>query len=324
MQKRALGNTGQKVSEIGMGTWTMSSMWGAADEPQSMRALALALELGVDFIDTAAVYGYGYSEKLIGKVLAEGDKDAFVATKVPPLNKGWPARPQTPVHEAFPFKHVIEQTEQSLKNLGRQCVDLQQLHVWHDNWLGEGDYLEAVQQLKSAGKIRFFGVSINDHAPETALKIVSSGLVDSVQVIYNIFATEAEDELFPLCKKMGVGVIVRVPFDEGSLAGGITLQTVFSQKDWRRFYFTPERLPELCTRIEKIKALLEPGESLAQLALRFCLANDAVTTVIPGMKSTAHVRDSLKIADKSGLSQAREAALRLQSWRRNFYPNWHG
>lgn len=322
MKTKLFGKTGRDVSAIGIGTWTMSNMWGASDENEAVRALQKAMDLGVNFIDTAQVYGHGHSERLIGRAIKGRSKTPFIATKVPPQNARWPGRGSDAVTVTFPAEQIIANTEYSLKNLGVDCLDLQQLHVWHDNWLGQGDYLEAIAKLKESGKVRHFGVSVNDHAPETALKIVASGLIDSVQVIYNIFAEEAEKELFPLCQKQGVAVIARVPLDEGSLAGGLTPTTVFGKKDWRRYYFTPERLPEVCQHIEALRSLVPVGWTLPQLALKFCISHLAVSTVIPGMKSERHVEENIAVADLPELSAETVAALKKQTWIRNFYPVW--
>jgi aryl-alcohol dehydrogenase-like predicted oxidoreductase len=335
MKERVWGRAGVVVSEIGMGTWTMSKMWSQTDDSQAVKALIRAMELGVNFIDTAAVYGDGHSERLIAAALVQSGRRVqgrpFIATKVPPHNRQWPGSATARPSETFPAAHVVRYTEESLKNLGLDCIDLQQLHVWHDNWLadapsseaasGDASFLAAIDKLKSQGKIRFFGVSINDHAPETALKIVASGLIDSVQVIYNIFDQSPEKELFPLCQKHGVAVIARVPFDEGSLTGLLTPETRLPKKDWRQYYFTPERIPEVCARVEKIRRLTTGEGSPAQVALKFILAHPAVSTVIPGMRKVAHVEENLQ-ASGNPLPATLLAGLKNHAWPRNFYPRW--
>lgn len=319
MQTRPFGKTNLTISEIGHGTWTMGSMWGPRDDRAAIDALVRSLELGVTFIDTAFVYGDGHSEGLIASAFKQARKKVFVATKVPPKNFQWPAKHHIPVSETFPADHIIKFTETSLKNLKMECVDLQQLHVWSDNWLEQGDWLTAIEKLKHEGKIKFFGVSINDHKPDSALKIVESGLIDSVQVIYNIFDQRPEEKLFPLCQKMGVAVIARVPFDEGSLTGKLTPETQFPKGDWRKHYFTPERLKETCARVEKLRFLEKDGRTLPQAALQFCLSHPAVTTVIPGMRKIAHVEDNCAAAGKK-LSADELTELKKQAWPRNFYP----
>ncbi len=316
MTFRKFGRTQQEVSVIGHGTWGMGGMWGPREDRQAIDALVYGLERGVNFWDTAAVYGMGHSEGLIASAMREAKtRDVLIATKVPPLNGQWPGRAKD-VLQAFPADHIVAQTENSLRNLRRDYVDLQQLHVWNDAWLDNLSWLSAVETLKTQGKIRFFGVSINDNDPASALKIVASGLIDSVQVIYNIFDQSPEDELFPLCQKHDVGVIVRVPFDEGSLTGALTPQTVFHAKDWRKHYFTPERLPEVCARVEKLKTLLDADSpDLPTLALQFCLNHPAVSTVIPGMRSREHVRNNCAVPQNARLAPEKIQALKAHAWR---------
>lgn len=220
MRYRTLGRTGIEVSELGYGAWGIGqSMWIGADDDESLRALRRAIELGVTFIDTALVYGNGHSEQLVGQVVRESSETVHVATKVPPKNRAWPARAGTRAEDAFPGDWIRECTERSLRHLGLDAVDLQQFHVWSDDWVGQGDWLETVEALKAEGKIRAFGVSINDHEPANAVRLIETGAVDSVQVIYNVFDQSPEDELFPAVQEAGVGVIVRVPFDEGGRPG---------------------------------------------------------------------------------------------------------
>lgn len=299
----------------------MGSMWGPRDDRSALDSLIRSLELGINFIDTAWVYGDGHSEELIASALKKTKKKAFVATKVPPKDNHWPAKPTTPVEEGFPPDHIIEYTEKSLKTLRMDCVDLQQLHVWTDNWLEKPIWLEDVEKLKAQGKIRYFGVSINDHDPNSALKIVESGLIDSVQVIYNIFDQQPEDQLFPLCQKHNVAVIARVPFDEGSLTGTLTPDHQFHKKDWRKRYFTPERLVETCRRVEKLNFLIRDEiTTLSQAALKFCLSHPAVSTVIPGMRKVKHVEDNCSISDGKLLREDELKELKNHAWPRNFYP----
>lgn len=323
MQYRPFGKSGEQVSEIGHGTWTMGGHWGPRDDRTAIDSMVRALELGVTFIDTAAIYGNGHSEGLIASAFREARKKVFVATKVPPKNLQWPARASVPVSETFPSEHIIEQTETSLKNLRMDCVDLQQLHVWQDAWLGDMSWLSAIETLKKQGKIRYFGVSINDHDPDSALKLVATGLIDSVQVIYNIFDQSPENNLLSLCQKHGVAVIARVPLDEGSLTGTLTPDTKFHDKDWRRLYFTPERLVETCARIDKLKFLIRDEiKTLAQAALKFCLSHPAVTTVIPGMRKNQHVDDNCAASDGKLLSVQELTELKKHAWPRSFYPQF--
>lgn len=309
------------MSEIGLGTWTMGGMWGAVDDPEALRAISRALELGVNFIDTAHVYGDGHSERLIANALAGRKEAVFIATKVPPKNLEWPAGHDTPAAEAFPSDWIIRCTEESLKRLNRKTIDLQQLHVWSPGWLNESSvWLPAIEQLKKAGKIRAFGISINDHEPDSALELAASGLIDSVQVIYNIFDQTPAERLFPVCEKHHVAVIARVPFDEGSLTGKFSAATHFETNDWRVAYFAGDRLKETVEHVRRIGADFQGNaHSLGQLALSFCLAQPAVSTVIPGMRKVAHVEDNCAVGSAAALTKAEVARLKAHAWPRNFY-----
>jgi aryl-alcohol dehydrogenase-like predicted oxidoreductase len=321
MRYRSLGKTGFEVSEIGYGAWGIGgSMWLGAKDEESIKALNRAIDLGLNFIDTALVYGDGHSESLVGGVVKKRTERLIVASKIPPKNRVWPARPGTPLRDAFPFAHIVECTERSLRNLGLDTIDVQQFHVWSDEWAGENEWRDAVSALKEQGKIRFFGLSLNDHQPDSALEVCSKGLVDSCQVIYNIFDQSPEDRLFPLCREKKIGIIVRVPLDEGSLAGTITPETSFPDGDFRNSYFRGDRKSQVFERTQKLKALLDgEAKSLAELALRFCLHDPAVSTVIPGMRSVTSVEANCRVSDGRLLSAALVERLRGHRWERNFY-----
>lgn len=321
MRYRPFGRLGWQVSEIGVGTWTMGGMWGPVDEAEAVQALRRALALGADFLDTAYVYGDGRSEQLIARALTSAHAPVYVATKVPPKNMAWPARHATPAREAFPARWIVACTERSLKHLRREAIDVQQLHVWAPRWLEESaEWLPAVERLKREGKIRAFGISINDHEPDTALEAVASGLIDSVQVIYNVFEQAPAERLLPACQQHEVAVIVRVPFDEGSLTGTFTPETQFTPEDWRGAYFGEGRLAETLARIERLRPLLEgPQHSFAQGALRFCLSHPAVSTVIPGMRRVRHVEDNLAVSGMPRLTTKELPRLQAEAWPRNFY-----
>lgn len=318
---RVLGRTGLKVSEIGFGAWGIGKgMWVGAEDEESLRSLHRAIDLGVNFIDTALVYGDGHSERLVGRVVRERRESVYVATKVPPKNGEWPARPGVPASAVFPGRHVMECAEQSLRNLGLDAIDLLQLHVWSDEWVGRGDWLEAVEKLKAQGKIRYFGVSINDHEPANALRLIEAGLADTVQVIYNIFDQSPEDRLFPACQRHNVGVIVRVPLDEGGLTGRITPETTFPEGDWRNDYFKGDRKRAVAERVRRIVEDLGIGvEDMPEVALRFTLSHPAVSTVIPGMRSVRHVEANCRVGDGRGLPAAQLRKLKGHRWVRNFY-----
>jgi aryl-alcohol dehydrogenase-like predicted oxidoreductase len=322
MRYRTLGRTGLEVSELGYGTWGIGGgMWIGAEDDESVRALRRAIELGVNFLDTALAYGDGHSEEIVGRVVREAESEVYVATKVPPKNRLWPARDGTSAREAFPADWVVECTEQSLANLGLERIDVQQFHVWSDEWVGESDWLDAVERLKRDGKIRFFGVSINDHQPENAIRLIESGAVDTVQVIYNIFDQSPEDELFPATEFADVGVIVRVPFDEGSLTGTVRPDTEFPAGDFRERYFADGRKAEVWDRVQQIAADLGVAvDEIGEIALRFCLSHPAVSTVIPGMRSVRNVERNVAAVERGPLGEEELDALRQHRWVRNFYP----
>jgi aryl-alcohol dehydrogenase-like predicted oxidoreductase len=323
MQLRRLGRTGLQVSEIGFGAWGIGgTMWIGATQDESLKALHRAVDLGVNLIDTALVYGTGRSEKLVGQLVRERKETLYVATKVPPQNGVWPAEAGVPVKQVFPGAHVTASAEKSLHNLGLPVIDLLQLHVWRDEYLDQSDeWRRALENLKSSGKVRFLGVSINDHDPGSALRAVASGLFDAVQVIYNIFDQSPEAELFPLCRKHDVGVLARVPLDEGGLTGTITPDTTFPEGDWRNEYFAGDRKRQVAERARALQAVMGgEARSLPELALRFCLADDAVSTVIPGMRRVATVEANTAVSDGRRLSPGLRATLEEHAWARNFYP----
>ena len=321
MKYRMLGRTDITVSEIGYGSWAIAGgLWKGALEAESLRALHRAVDLGVNFIDTALVYGDGRSEELIGRFLREREERLAIATKIPPKNGRWPARPGTSLEQAFPYDHIIECTERSLRNLGIETIDLQQFHVWLDDWTGAQAWVDALGHLKEQGKIRFVGISINDHQPTSVLKAARSGLIDSFQVIYNIFDQSPEDVLFPLCRELNIGLIVRVPFDEGALTGAITPSTSFPEGDWRGWYFRGNRKAEVVDHVNNLRTVLgEEARSLPELALRFCLHRSEVSTVIPGMRTVAHVEANCSTSDGRRLTEPFLASVRSHRWDKNYY-----
>jgi aryl-alcohol dehydrogenase-like predicted oxidoreductase len=321
MKYRSLGKTGVEVSEIGHGTWAMGFMWGERKDPEAKAALRRGMELGINFIDTAYLYGQGHSERLIGEMMREMGQRPFIATKIPPNIKDWPPKPGTPAQQAFSGEYLIEITERSLKNLGVDSIDLQQLHVWRPEWLGQGDWLDAVEKLKSQGKIRFFGVSLNDHDADSGLEVVASGLIDSVQVIFNLFEQRPRENLFPACLKHGVGVIARVPLDEGGLSGSLQVGMKFPKGDWRSHYFKGDRIQETLKHAEQFVFLIEgPIRSLPEAALKFCLSEPAVSTVIPGMRTVRHVEANAVVSEFPDFNAAALSRAHQLAWPRNFYP----
>ncbi len=321
MRYRRLGRTGLQVSELGYGAWGIGgSQWLGAQDDESLKALHTAIDEGLNFIDTALAYGKGHSEQLVGQVVRERSETVYVATKVPPKNQRWPAPDDARADDAFPGEWVRRCTERSLQNLALDRIDVQQLHVWNDRWVGQGDWLEAVQALKDEGKIGAFGVSINDHQPANALALISTGVVDSVQVIFNVFDQSPEDALLEACREHDVGVIVRVPFDEGALTGTVTPDTEFPEGDFREHYFRDGRRQEVFDRTEAIVSDLGvQRDELAEIALRYVLSHDAVSTVIPGMRSVRNVQRNLAAAGRGPLEPAQLEALKAHRWERNFY-----
>jgi aryl-alcohol dehydrogenase-like predicted oxidoreductase len=318
MRHRPFGRLNWPVSEIGYGLWGMGG-WSGSNDDESLDSLQRSIELGCTFFDTALAYGNGKSEQLLAQVLRKHrDKTLRVATKVPPKNLRWPAQPEYPLADVFPADHIRQSTETSLSNLGLDSVDLQQFHVWTDAWAEDDRWKRAVDDLKREGLIRGFGISINRWQPESVLKAIGTGVVDSVQVVYNIFDQSPEDELFPRCRELGVAVIARVPFDEGSLAGAVTRGMTWPEGDWRNLYFTPANLNETLDRVEALRAALPPQASLPDTALRFILSSPAVSTAIPGMRRVRHVETNLAASDEGPLSPPLVSALRKHRWTRTY------
>lgn len=316
MQYRRFGRTGWNISEVGYGMWGMAG-WKESDDRQSEQSLDLAVERGCNFFDTAWGYGEGHSEQLLGKLLKRHpDKRLYVATKIPPKNFTWPSRPEFKLEEVFPASHIIEYTEKSLKNLGVETIDLQQFHVWEDSWAEQEEWQRAVEQLKADGKIQHMGISVNRWEPENVLNTLRTGHISAVQVIYNIFDQAPEDSLFPLCEKLDIGIIARVPFDEGTLTGNLTKDTTFPEGDWRNTYFVPENLHSSVDRAEKLRPLVPGSMTMAEMALRFILSNPHVSTTIPGMRKTNHVESNLASSDGKGLSQELLQELKAHRWDR--------
>jgi len=324
MNYRRFGRTGWHVSEIGYGMWGMAGWTGSADA-ESLAALQRAADLGCNFFDTAWAYGDGHSEQLLGKILranknnpAAGgpDKKLYVATKVPPKNRRWPARPEYSLDDSYPPDYIFEYVDKSLKNIGVDTLDLIQLHTWEDRWLEDERVLRAAERLRSSGKIRAFGLSLNRWEPANGIRAVRAGFVDAVQVIYNIFDQDPEDELFPACREKNIAVIARVPFDEGSLTGTLTLDSKWPANDWRSTYFVPENLTASVTRADALKPLLQAGMTMPELALRFILNNPDVSTIIPGMRKLRNVEANLAASDKGPLPAPLHAQLRPHRWDR--------
>ncbi len=332
MQYRTLGKTGLKVSEVGYGTWQLAddpNCWRGADLNESLRCLYRYAELGGNFIDTAWVYGYDDkfpdrhpSEELIGKFLKESGRrdDMVIASKVVPKNYQWPAQPGVPISEVFPNDHIIKCVDDSLRSLGVDSIDLMQFHVWDDSFVKEDGWKDTIQKLTKAGKVKHWGISTNNYEPANCLKALDTGLISVVQTIFNIFHQKPTEELFPYALAHNIGIIARVPLDEGGLSGNMTLDTKFPEGTLHTSYFGGERLAELVKRTEALKKLLgEEAKTLPELALRYTLSFYAVSTTIPGMRKLGHVESNVAATDGKILSTKLLAELKNHAWERNFY-----
>ncbi|HEY7118049.1 MAG TPA: aldo/keto reductase [Tepidisphaeraceae bacterium] len=303
MRYRTLGKTGIRVSEVGFGAWGIGGEWGPKDDAQALASLRHALDRGVTFLDTAAVYGDGHSETLIGQAVAGRRDQVVIASKIPPKTFKWPVLPRDRARDTFPSSWVVEQTEQSLRRLRTDYLDLQQFHAWTPAYTHEIDWLAGVERLKREGKIRAWGVSANDWDPYGTTGLVESGMVDAVQVIYNIFEQRPREQLLPAAAKHNVGIIVRVPFEEGLLTGEMGPNYAFAPGDWRKDWLTPERLTEAKRRTDALRPFLDTADTptLASLALKFCLAEPVVSTVIPGMRRLRNVDANVEASNSRPL-----------------------
>ncbi len=320
MNYRKLGRTGFEVSDIAHGLWGVSG-WSGSNDEESLSAMQLAIDLGCNFFDTAWAYGEGKSDRLLGEIMARNSKKRlYAASKIPPANDKWPALPTYKYGDVFSAQHVFKYADLIRKKLRTDSIDLLQFHVWDDSWTDEPEFRSTVEKLKRDGSIRYFGLSLNRWQPENGIKAIRTGLVDSVQVIYNIFDQAPEDELFPLCQELNIGVIARVPFDEGSLGGKLTLETRFPKDDWRAGYFGPENLANTVARVDKVKTILPPAMTLPEMALRFILSHPAVSTTIAGMRKPEHVRQNIAASDAGPLDKSLLSELKKHRWDRKPKP----
>jgi aryl-alcohol dehydrogenase-like predicted oxidoreductase len=320
MKYRKLGRTGFKVSDMAHGLWGMSG-WSGSEDQQSLEALQIAVDNGCNFFDTAWAYGEGNSDALLGQIIARNKgKRLYAASKIPPMNDKWPALPSYKYQEVFPARHVFKYADLIRQKLGTDSIDVLQFHVWDDTWTNEKEFRDTVEKLKNDGIIRYFGLSVNRWEPANGIHAIRSGLVDTVQVIYNIFDQSPEDELFPACQEFDIGVIARVPLDEGSLGGNLTRDTKFPAGDWRAGYFNPENLNNTMDRVDELKKIVPSGMSLSQLALRFILSNPIVSTTIVGMRKPTHVKENLATSDAGPLDSTLLQQLRKHRWDRKPTP----
>ena len=316
MKHRRFGRTGWQVSEMGYGMWGMAG-WTGSDDAESLKSLQRAVELGCNFFDTAWAYGNGHSEELLGRLLrANAGQRIYTATKIPPKNLQWPSRREFTLDDCYPPDHIEDYVHRSLKNLGINTLDLIQFHTWEDAWVADDRWAKKMDDLKRQGLIRAVGISINRWEPKNGVNTVRSGQVDAVQVIYNIFDQNPEDELFPACRERDVAVIARVPFDEGTLTGTLTKESKWPASDWRSTYFVPENLNASVDRAEALKLLLPPGLTLPKMALRFILMNETVSTIIPGMRKVKNVESNMAASSAGPLPAALHSELRKHRWDR--------
>lgn len=335
MKYRTLGKTNLKVSEVGMGTWQLAGKpgtwaWAKSDYQESLRSLYKFTELGGNFIDTAWVYGYSDnnpsshpSEEMIGKFLKESKsrQKTVIASKIPPKNFQWPTHYGNKIEDVFPKQHIEKCVDDSLKNLSIDFIDLMQFHVWQDDWVNNEEWKETIMKITKAGKVKFWGISINDYQPSNCLKTLDTGLISTIQCIFNLFHQKPTEKLFPYAQKNNIGIIARVPLDEGGLTGKFNKDTKFITGDFRNDYYTPVRLQELEKRVNELKKIMA-GEtsSILDLNIRYILSQNAVSTVIPGIRKVDHAISLVQVSDGKKLSEGFLTELKKHSWERNFYP----
>jgi len=320
MRYRRFGRTGWRVSEVGYGMWGMGG-WTGSNDAESLQSLQRSVDLGCNFFDTAWAYGDGHSEMLLGRLVrANPDKKLFVATKIPPKNLAWPSRREFTLDDCFPSEHIDQYVHSSLKNLDLPRFDLIQFHTWEDSWLADDRWVKKIDELRRQGLFSAVGISVNRWEPWNGVRTVQSGLIDSVQVIYNIFDQNPDDELIPACAEMDVGLIARVPFDEGTLTGTLTMESRWPPGDWRNTYFVPQNLKSSLERVDALRPLVPPGTTMAEMAMRFILSNPTVSTIIPGMRKVKNVEANLGASAKGPLPAGLHAALRKHRWDRSPTP----
>jgi aryl-alcohol dehydrogenase-like predicted oxidoreductase len=325
MNYRKFGRTAWQVSEIGYGMWGMAG-WTGSEDAESLAALQHSVELGCNFFDTAFAYGDGHSEELLGQIVRANsgnaacggpDKKVYVATKIPPKNRRWPSRREFSLDESYPPDYIEEYVHKSLKNLGLPAIDLMQFHTWEDAWMNDDRLERSIEKMRSSGKVRAVGISLNRWEPWNGIRAVRAGLVDAVQVIYNIFDQNPEDALFPACREKEVAVIARVPFDEGTLTGTLTVNSTWPKGDWRNTYFVEENLTSSVRHADALKPLVPAGATLPEVALRFILNNRDVATIIPGMRKSRHVEENLAASTRGPLPTALHVTLQKHRWDRS-------
>ncbi|HJQ66324.1 MAG TPA: aldo/keto reductase [Gemmatimonadales bacterium] len=319
MHRRPFGRTGWSVSEVGYGMWGMGS-WSGSNDEESMASLERAVDLGCNFFDTAWAYGQGHSERLLGRLLkARPSSRLHSATKIPPKNMKWPAGADALLEDSYPPDHIRAFAEKSLENVGVSTIDLLQFHTWNDAWADDTRWQRAIASLKDEKLVRAVGISVNRWQPENGVRALRTGLIDAVQVVYNIFDQAPEDTLFPVCRELGVAVIARVPFDEGTLTGTLQMDTSWPDGDFRNIYFAGDKLRASVERAERLRPVVPTTMTMPELALRFILANPDVATIIPGMRKPAHVDANLGVSGDTPLDAALLKRLRAHRWDRSVH-----
>ena len=303
MKYRRFGRLGYNVSEIGYGMWGMAG-WTGSDDRESLQSLQRAVDLGCTFFDTAWAYGDGHSERLLGRLIKSNpERRLIAASKVPPKNRQWPSQRSHTLDDCYPPEYVAEYIDKSLQNTGLETIDLMQLHTWEDAWLQDDRWISELMRQKAAGKIGGIGISLNRWEPWNGIQAVRTGMVDCVQVIYNIFDQNPVEELFPACNEHDVAVIARVPFDEGTLTGKVTINSTWPAQDWRSTYFVPDNLQSSVSRADALRPLVPSDSTMADMALRFILAEPTVSTIIPGMRKLRHVEANIQSSSRGPLPQ---------------------
>ncbi len=313
---RKLGRTGLNVSEIGFGGWAIGeSWWGIQKEKDSIDALYKALDMGVNFIDTAQGYGEGKSERIIAQVLKERKEKIYVATKIPPAPGPWPPSPYCDMNYRYSESYIRKNIEDRLRNLDTDCIDVLQFHTWTRAWNKAPRPLDTLKKLQHEGKIRYIGISTPEQDQNSVIDLMRRGYLDTVQVIYNIFEQEPAAELLPTALEHHVGIIVRVVFDEGVLTGKYNKDSNFPEGDFRRNYFAGDRLERAVSRVEKIKQdIAGSGFTLPQAAVKFALAHPAVGTVITGIRNAAQAQANAAVSGLPGLPENILLKLRAHNW----------
>lgn len=323
MHYRAFGRTGWNVSEISFGAWQLGGQWGTVDDDESVAALLEAYENGINFVDTAELYGAGHSEEIVGESLRRwrGDK-VYVATKIQPTV--WPSNDEdNPLMRGrYPEWHLRQGVDLALARLGVERLDLLQLHCWLTDGIHNLDWLETLNALRVEGKIDKIGVSIRDYRPDEGVEVAELGLVDSIQVIFNLFEQRPIDALFPAGARSKTAFIDRVAFDSGSLGG---LWTKDSYEGWeegsqQREMFRGDRFTETFNRVEALKKIVAPYySSLAEAAIKFTLGSPEVSTVIAGMSNSRNIARNVSYSDGEPFPDALRAQLAEHNWPRNYY-----